>query len=80
MDACPLFFNSATFRKCNPRMATLLIALGALVAYLVAYHTYGRWLARKIFALDPGARLISVTNKSIPACQSSSLAEVEADA
>jgi len=37
-------------------MATLLIALGALVAYLVAYHTYGRWLARKIFALDPGAR------------------------
>lgn len=35
-------------------MPTLLIALGALVLYLVAYHTYGRWLARRIFRLDPG--------------------------
>lgn len=34
-------------------MPTLLIALGAFVAYLVAYHTYGKWLARKIFQLDP---------------------------
>ncbi|BCX49081.1 carbon starvation protein [Haloferula helveola] len=34
-------------------MLTLLIALGSLVLYLVAYHTYGRWLARKIFRLDP---------------------------
>jgi carbon starvation protein len=34
-------------------MATLLIALGSLVLYLIAYHTYGRWLARKIFRLDP---------------------------
>ncbi len=34
-------------------MATLFIALGALVLYLVAYHTYGRWLARRIFRLDP---------------------------
>jgi carbon starvation protein len=34
-------------------MQTLLIALGSLVLYLVAYHTYGRWLARKIFKLDP---------------------------
>lgn len=34
-------------------MATLLIALGAFLAYLVAYHTYGKWLARKIFKLDP---------------------------
>lgn len=33
-------------------METLLIAVGALLAYLVAYHTYGRWLARKIFQLD----------------------------
>ena len=33
-------------------MTTLLIAVGALVLYLIAYHTYGRWLARKIFALD----------------------------
>ncbi|MAT15903.1 MAG: carbon starvation protein A, partial [Planctomyces sp.] len=36
-------------------MLTLLIALGSLVGYLVAYHTYGRWLNRKIFGLDPVA-------------------------
>ncbi len=33
-------------------MQTLAIAAGALVLYLVAYHTYGRWLGRKIFRLD----------------------------
>lgn len=33
-------------------MNVLLIALAALILYLVAYHTYGRWLARKIFRLD----------------------------
>jgi len=37
-------------------MATFLIAIGTLVAYLIAYHTYGRWLARKIFALDPAVK------------------------
>ena len=36
-------------------MLTLLIAVGAFVGYLVAYHTYGRWLSRKIFKLDAGA-------------------------
>ena len=41
-------------------LATLLIAIGAFVAYLVAYHTYGRWLARKIFKLDPNAPTPSV--------------------
>jgi carbon starvation protein len=41
-------------------MQTLAIALGALVLYLVAYHTYGRWLARKIFKLDPNALVPSV--------------------
>lgn len=34
-------------------MPTLFLALGAFLAYLVAYHTYGSWLARKIFQLDP---------------------------
>jgi carbon starvation protein len=34
-------------------MSVLFIALGAGVLYLIAYHTYGRWLARKIFQLDP---------------------------
>ncbi len=41
-------------------MPTLAIALGALVLYLVAYHTYGKWLARKIFKLDPKATVPSV--------------------
>ncbi len=41
-------------------MGTLLIAVGALIGYLIAYHTYGRWLARKIFKLDPEARVPSV--------------------
>ena len=36
-------------------MQTLAIALGSIVLYLIAYHTYGRWLARKIFKLDPDA-------------------------
>ncbi len=36
-------------------MATLFIALGAAVAYLIAYHTYGRWLSRSVFCLDPHA-------------------------
>ena len=34
-------------------MDTLLVALGAGLLYLVAYHTYGRYLARRIFKLDP---------------------------
>ena len=41
-------------------MATLLIAIGALVGYFVAYHTYGRWLSRKIFKLKPDASVPSV--------------------
>lgn len=36
-------------------MFTFLIAAGSFVGFLVAYHTYGRWLSRKIFALDPQA-------------------------
>jgi carbon starvation protein len=36
-------------------METLLIAVGAFVGYLIAYHTYGRWLSRKIFELDENA-------------------------
>lgn len=41
-------------------MTTLLIALGSMVAYMIAYHTYGRWLARKIFRLDAAANVPSV--------------------
>lgn len=40
-------------------MTTLLIAIGAFVGYLVAYHTYGRWLARKIFQVDSAAAVPS---------------------
>lgn len=41
-------------------MNTLLIAVGAFVLYLVAYHTYGKWLARKLFRLDPNAKVPSI--------------------
>lgn len=41
-------------------MDTLLIAVGAFVGYLIAYRTYGRWLARKIFDLRPEAPVPSV--------------------
>ena len=40
-------------------MSTLLVAVLAFVGYLVAYHTYGRWIARKIFRLDPKAEVPS---------------------
>ncbi len=40
-------------------MLTLLIAVGSFVGYLVAYHTYGRWLSRKIFQLDSEANVPS---------------------
>lgn len=56
-------------------MTTLLIAVGAMIAYVVAYNTYGRWLARKIFRLDAAASVPSIelnddkdfvpTNKSV---------------
>ncbi len=41
-------------------MSTLLIAVGSMVAYMIAYHTYGRWLARKIFQLDDSSVAPSV--------------------
>lgn len=41
-------------------MTAFLIAAGAIVLYLAAYHTYGRWLARRLFRLDPQAPVPSV--------------------
>jgi carbon starvation protein len=41
-------------------MTTLLIAVGVFFGYLVAYNTYGRWLARRVFRLDPQATVPSV--------------------
>ncbi len=40
-------------------MSTFLIAAASFVGFLVAYHTYGRWLARRIFDLDPLAEVPS---------------------
>ena len=40
-------------------MLTLLIAIGAFVGYIVAYHTYGRWLSKRIFHLDRNATVPS---------------------
>ena len=34
-------------------MSTFLVATFSFVAFIVAYHTYGRWIARRIFGLDP---------------------------
>ncbi len=34
-------------------MTAVVIALASFVLYIVAYHTYGRYLARKIFRVDP---------------------------
>ena len=36
-------------------MSTLMIAIGSFFGFIFAYNTYGRWLARKIFDLDPNA-------------------------
>ena len=41
-------------------METLIIAILAGLGFLVAYHTYGRWLSRRLFKLDPDALVPSV--------------------
>ncbi len=41
-------------------MFILLIAVGSFFGFIIAYHTYGRWLAKKIFKLDPNAKMPSV--------------------
>ncbi len=40
-------------------MATLLIAAGAFIGYIIAYHTYGKWLSQKIFNVDADAEVPS---------------------
>ncbi len=40
-------------------MTTLLIAVGSFVGYYIAYHTYGRWLSKKIFNLSTDAEVPS---------------------
>ena len=36
-------------------MLTLFVAVASFFAFIVAYNTYGRYLARKVFQLDPEA-------------------------
>jgi len=36
-------------------MSTLLIAVASFFGFIIAYHTYGKWLARRIFGLDKDA-------------------------
>ena len=40
-------------------MNTLIIAVLSFIGFIVAYHTYGKWLARKIFGLDAQATVPS---------------------
>ena len=40
-------------------MNTLIIAVLSFIGFIVAYHTYGKWLARKIFGLDSEATVPS---------------------
>ena len=40
-------------------MYTLLIAIGSFFGFIVAYHTYGRWIATRVFNLDPNAKVPS---------------------
>ncbi|MEM9411283.1 MAG: carbon starvation protein A [Planctomycetota bacterium] len=40
-------------------MYTFLLAIVTFVGFIVAYHTYGRWLARSIFNLNPEAEVPS---------------------
>ena len=34
-------------------MLTFLVAIGSFIGFIVAYHTYGRWLARMFFNSTP---------------------------
>jgi carbon starvation protein len=42
-------------------LTTLLVAVGSFAGFLLAYFTYGRWLARKVFQVDPHAQVPSHT-------------------
>lgn len=40
-------------------MSTFFVAIGSFLGFLIAYHTYGRWIARQVFGLDPNAAVPS---------------------
>ena len=41
-------------------MGSILLAVGAFVAYIVAYRTYGRFLGKKLFGLDDSRKTAAV--------------------
>ena len=43
-------------------MNSLILAAAAFILYLIAYHTYGRFLCQKIFKIDPAAKCPSETH------------------
>ena len=53
MGACPPKVERVERVPGIVRMLTVLIVVGSFVLYLVAYHTYGRFLSRRVFMLDP---------------------------
>jgi carbon starvation protein len=44
-------------------MTTLLIAIASFVGFVIAYHTYGRWLGQKIFELDDTRTVPSISQQ-----------------
>ena len=44
-------------------MTTLLIAFASFIGFIVAYHTYGKWLGSKIFELDDSRVVPSVSQQ-----------------
>jgi carbon starvation protein len=52
-------FLDAFIQVIESSMLTFLIAVGSFFGFIVAYHTYGRWLARRIFQLDAAAEVPS---------------------
>lgn len=44
-------------------MSTLLVAFSSFVGFLIAYHTYGKWLGEKIFKLSAKAIVPSVAHR-----------------
>ena len=41
-------------------MLTVAVAIGSFLAFILAYHTYGRWIGSRIFQLTAGAAVPSV--------------------
>ncbi len=44
-------------------MSTVLLMVGAFAGYIVAYNTYGRFLARRIFRINPDAAVPAVVQR-----------------